>query len=79
MKKLKLRLQNIEGAEVLSREQLKKVMGGDFGGSGGPNCTSSCTSDSDCSGGDNSCKKCIALTIDVPGVGKKGDKVCQTS
>lgn len=28
MEKLKLRLSNIEGAEVLSREQLKEVMGG---------------------------------------------------
>jgi hypothetical protein len=27
MSKLKLRLQNIEGAEILSREQLKKVVG----------------------------------------------------
>ena len=34
MKKLKLSLQNIEGAEVLSREQLKKVMGGELPGSG---------------------------------------------
>ena len=33
MKKLKLSLQNIEGVEVLTREQLKMVMGGD-GGSG---------------------------------------------
>lgn len=28
MKKLKLSLQNIEGAEILTREQLKKVVGG---------------------------------------------------
>jgi hypothetical protein len=34
MKKLKLNLQQFEGAEVLTRSQLKKVMGGD-GGSGG--------------------------------------------
>ncbi len=31
MKKLKLSLQNIEGAEVLTREQLKKVVGGNSG------------------------------------------------
>ncbi len=31
MKKLKLSLQNIEGAEVLTREQLKKVTGGSDG------------------------------------------------
>ena len=33
MKKLKLNLQQFEGAEVLTRSQLKKVLGGD-GGSG---------------------------------------------
>lgn len=33
MKKLKLKLQDIEGAEILSRDQLKTVMGGsDEGG-----------------------------------------------
>ncbi len=80
MKKLKLNLQNFEGAEVLTRMQLKNVMGGSGGESGsGPNCTDKCSSDSDCSGGDNSCKKCTALIIDVPGVGKEGDKVCQSS
>ena len=31
MNKLKLKLQNIAGAEILSREQLKKVMGGYWG------------------------------------------------
>lgn len=46
MKKLKLSLQNIEGAEVLSREQLKKVVGGD-GGSSTP-----CKSNSDCEKGE---------------------------
>ena len=35
MKKLKLNLQQFEGAEVLTRSQLKKVIGGG-GGSGGP-------------------------------------------
>lgn len=45
MKKLKLNLQNMEGAEVLTREQLKMVMGGDVGSGGngtGANCTSEC-------------------------------------
>ncbi len=36
MKKLKLNLPRLEGAEVLTREQLKKVLGGD--GSGGTDC-----------------------------------------
>ena len=35
MKKLKLNLQHLEGAEVLTREQLKKVLGS-FGSN--PNC-----------------------------------------
>ena len=34
MKKLKLNLQNMEGAEVLSREQLKTILGGFEQGSG---------------------------------------------
>jgi len=39
-----LRLANVEGAEMLSREQLKTVMGGSGsgGGTGSGNCTSSC-------------------------------------
>ncbi|MGC4233871.1 MAG: hypothetical protein QM594_12910 [Niabella sp.] len=44
MKKLKLNLQNIEGAEILSREQLKMVIGGN-GGSGDP---TECETDADC-------------------------------
>ena len=47
MKKLKLSLQNIEGAEVLSREQLKKVMGGE-GGSGDDGGWPTCHTDMDC-------------------------------
>ncbi len=47
MKKLKLNLQQFEGAEVLTRSQLKQIMGGD-GGSGGELCLG-CTTDSDCS------------------------------
>ena len=37
MKKLKLSLVNMQGTEILSREQLKKVIGGS-GGSGGGQC-----------------------------------------
>ncbi len=40
MKKLKLHLQNFEGAEVLTRTQLKTVMGGS-GGNGTYCCDSS--------------------------------------
>ena len=53
MKKLKLSLQNFEGAEVLTREQLKNVMGGSgWGGSGG-GCffTSNCDSEYVCVNG----------------------------
>ncbi len=43
MKKLKLNLQNFEGAEVLTRMQLKNVMGGSGGESGsGPKLLTFC-------------------------------------
>ena len=45
MKKLKLNLQQFEGAEVLTRSQLKQIMGGE-GGSGGDG--AACENDSDC-------------------------------
>jgi len=51
---------------LLSRAEMKKVMGGTVDTEvigEGPNCTSKCTSDSDCSGGDNSCKKCATGDI----------------
>lgn len=51
MKKLKLSLQNIEGAEVLTREQLKKVMGGNSMMSG---CSVSVT----CEGGETKSCNC---------------------
>jgi natural product precursor len=35
MKKLKLNLQQFEGAEVLTRSQLKKILGGDTGSGDG--------------------------------------------
>jgi len=38
MKKLKLHLQNIEGAEVLTRQQLKRVIGGEMGSSENSRC-----------------------------------------
>ena len=33
MKKLKLTIKTLTGAEILSRTQLRKIMGGNFGGS----------------------------------------------
>ena len=41
MKKLKLNLQQFEGAELLTRSQLKKVLGGDDGG-GSDTCSGFC-------------------------------------
>ena len=56
MKKLKLSLQNIEGVEVLTREQLKMVMGGDGGSGGDPKCD--CNSKDDCSKERPNCLNC---------------------
>ncbi|GAA4102812.1 hypothetical protein GCM10022392_30000 [Mucilaginibacter panaciglaebae] len=47
MKKLQLKLGGIK--EMLTREEMKKVFGGS--GSADPGCKSSCSNDSDCSGG----------------------------
>ena len=64
MKKLKLNELNLGNAEVLTREELKKVLGGMGSGSGGTNCTDSCETDSDCNGGsENSCNKCSQSSI----------------
>jgi len=41
MKKLNLDLSNFEGKEILSRSQLKKITGGNFG-SGEPECVTIC-------------------------------------
>lgn len=52
MEKFKLILSNFEGAEMFTREQLKKVMGGDGGsGSGDGKCTVS----TNCTNGSVSC------------------------
>ena len=65
MKKLKLSLQNMEGVEVLTRAQLKNVMGG----SGIPESTTAggigCKSDAYCGTG----YKCCAC-------GHQGDTTC---
>lgn len=65
MKKLKLNLANMPGAEVLSREQLRTIMGGDVGsgatGSGDCGTGTSCSTDSDCPDREGWSKKCPAL------------------
>lgn len=60
MKKLKLNLQNIEGAEVLSREQLKKVTGGNLAGSGG---TAGCATATSCYYDDDITKRGVCVTL----------------
>lgn len=51
MKKLKLTALDLGAKELLSREQLKNVMGGDGSGSG----TASCTYTQNCANGSVSC------------------------
>lgn len=43
MKKLKLHLGNLPGTEILSREQLKKIIGGDTGSTATSTCAAECT------------------------------------
>lgn len=45
MKKLKLNIQHLDGVEVLTREQLKKVMGGGFGSA---SCSGACPCADNC-------------------------------
>ena len=48
MKKLKINSTAFAGAEVLSRKELKNVMGGLYDNGGSGKCDDECTSDSDC-------------------------------
>lgn len=50
MKRLKLKAFELEGAEILTRNQLKKVLGGDGSGTGGTSETSGETTAESCSG-----------------------------
>ena len=57
MKKLKLNLQQFPGAEVLTRSQLKNVLGGtNIPLTQGGCLSKGCSSDSDCGG---NCPKCV--------------------
>lgn len=80
MKKLKLSLSNINGPDVLTRDQLKKILGG--GGSG------SCTNDADCATGYKCCsttdgsntKVCYLTGIGCPTSGVSGcSTTCRTA
>jgi hypothetical protein len=57
MKTTKMSLASMQGK--LSRAEMKNIMAG----SGGANCSDSCTSDSDCNGSDNSCHHCATGSI----------------
>ncbi|SFW66210.1 hypothetical protein SAMN02927921_03096 [Sinomicrobium oceani] len=66
MKKLKLKALNLNAEELLTRAQMKAILGGSNGsggngGSGGFNCSvpgQKCTSDSECGG---NCPKCVKI------------------
>ena len=59
MKKLRLNLQNIEGSPVLTREQLKKVLGGDDPGSDGGSTRKKCCPKDNCSSAQ--CSTCVTI------------------
>lgn len=78
MKKLKLNLSQFEGAEVLSREQLKKVIGGDDGSDAGNDCNVYCGD-----GAGHTCNskgKCPDCSDagNGKGSGKGEDKMCSS-
>lgn len=60
MKKLKLRAIELGAKEILSREQLKMILGGDDGSAG-----TSCTADSDCQGGMKCCMTTDGSSIKI--------------
>lgn len=55
MKKLKLNISNLQSAEILTREQLKKVMGGLASGSGAA-CPSDCSGSCTAGGANGKCR-----------------------
>ncbi|SIN74237.1 hypothetical protein [Chitinophaga niabensis] len=71
MKKLKLDLHNIEGSQVLTREQLKKVLGGVANVTTAGNCSISQACHSgltiSCSGSGSACKSvtCASGTVGI--------------
>lgn len=50
MKKLKLNLQQLDGVEVLTKSQLKQILGGDGSGGSTEAYGTCCTSSGDCGG-----------------------------
>ena len=60
MKKIKLNLQHLENAEVLTRSQLKNVLGGSLTPFTATNCGVSCAGDLGNSCDNPDCSKCIS-------------------
>lgn len=60
MKKLKLTIKDSNGAEILNRSQLKKVMGGNYAGS-----SAECDNECDIEGAE-----CIIPTVQTKGICK---------
>lgn len=64
MKKLKLNIEKLEGAEMLTRDQLKNVMGGMVPYTFiQPDCGTVCTSDQNCKGAQGGCTTCWTSTL----------------
>lgn len=61
MKKLNLNVADLGATEILSRDELKKVLGGTgtgSTGSGGGACNSKCSTSSDCG---SVCQNCVTI------------------
>jgi hypothetical protein len=66
MKKLSLKTSDFQRGEVLTRKQLKNVLGGDGSGSGGDTpCTSECSDDTNCITPDDAHATCSTYVCDT--------------
>jgi natural product precursor len=72
----KLKLSNFDFSEILSREELKRIVGGDFGsGSGSGSGSKTGYPKIDACSGKKNCDPCSFMYNGVPSTGKCTDKL----